>query len=95
LSDLDLGWWNRVRFNCGSTDFRSDPHIEEGRILNQPLIQMKLIKLFPVSVVTLLFACEKYKEYDNLETIETSYTGAVAVSGSTGAVDGEYTGSGD
>lgn len=48
-----------------------------------------------LSAAFLLAACEKYKDYENLEVIENNFTGTILVSESVGDVDGEFMGSVD
>ncbi len=49
--------------------------------------------LFFLAIFSLtVISCEKYKEFEHLEVINSSFTGSVSVSESAGDIDGDYSG---
>lgn len=55
----------------------------------------RLIGLFGLFALLTLVGCQKFGEYDNLEQIESSYTGVVALEGASGDVTLDFLGEGD
>jgi hypothetical protein len=52
------------------------------------------LTLFILSVF-FFASCEEYSDYDNLETIENSFTGSVSITDTAGDIDGSYSGTND
>lgn len=56
---------------------------------------MKASLFFSSLLIITLFSCGKYKEFDHLEVLDQSFTGAVSINESAGNVSGVYSGDKD
>ena len=59
--------------------------------------KLELIVWISLLSLTILFltSCEKYKDFDNLEVTENSFTGTISITESAGDLDGVFNGTGD
>ena len=53
-------------------------------------------KFFFITLLTLsIISCEKYREFDNLEIVDNSFSGTISVTESAGDIDGSFMGMND
>lgn len=56
---------------------------------------MKIKLLLLILTIMLLNACEKYRDFDNLEASVNTYTGTISITESAGDIDGDFSGTDD
>jgi len=66
-------------------------------VMNIQTEKLELIEWISLLSLTILFltSCEKYKDFDNLEVTENSFTGTISITESAGDLDGVFNGTGD